>query len=102
MVAQFSTTKGPPARFERRCSMRAATSLPLPGGPDSRTRLPVGATRSTAWRSWVIAVDTPISSISVPDLSRSSSFSRFSRADSRARSRISSRRSALNGFSMKS
>ena len=28
------------------------------------TRLPVGATRSIAWRSWLIAGDLPISSIS--------------------------------------
>ena len=33
IVAQLTTTKGPPARLERRCSSRAATSLPQPGGP---------------------------------------------------------------------
>ena len=34
-------------------------------GPDSSTRLPVGATRSIACRNWVTTGDTPISSVSV-------------------------------------
>ena len=51
MVAQFSTTKGPLARFDWLCSSRAMTSLPAPAGPVISTRLPVGATFCSAWRS---------------------------------------------------
>ena len=72
------------------------------GGPEIITRLFVGATFSTCWRSWLITVDRPISSASPPVRARSSRFSRFSFAASIARSMMRSRRSALNGFSMKS
>src|SRR5688500_17960980 len=102
MVAQLSSTNGRSARLDLRCNRRAATSLPLPGGPENSTRLPVGATRSIAWRSWVIAAERPSRSAGPPTRARSSSFSRRSRAFSSARSRVTSRRSALNGFSMKS
>ena len=40
-------------------------------------RLPVGAARSTCWRSWLMACDTPTRSSSPPTRSFSSSFSRF-------------------------
>ncbi len=102
MVAQLRTTKGRSARFDLRCSRRAATSLPLPGGPENSTRLPVGATRSIAWRNWAMAAERPIKSAGPPTRARNSSFSRRRRAFSSARSIVTSRRSALNGFSMKS
>ena len=102
MVAQFSPTNGPPARRERAWIRRATTSLPAPAGPEISTRLPVGATLSIDWRTWLTAEDRPINSASPPARSFSSWFSRFSRAASMARSTISRRRSALNGFSMKS
>ncbi len=82
--------------------MRAATSLPDPAGPLINTRDPVGATRSTAARNCVIAPLCPVSSDSAPARSRNSAFSRDSRAASSARRTISSSRSDLNGFSMKS
>ena len=49
IVAQLIATNGPSARRERACSSRPTTSLPEPGAPVTRTRLPVGATRSICW-----------------------------------------------------
>ena len=51
MAAQLTSTIGPWARFDRRCSIRAATSLPDPAGPVINTRDPVGAIRSMVCRS---------------------------------------------------
>ena len=65
-------------------------------------RLLVGATRSIVWRSWFIAADVPIRSKLSPLRFLRSETSRFSFEASRARSAIRMRRSALNGFSMKS
>ena len=102
MVAQLSTTNGPSARRERACTMRATTSFPDPASPVMRTRLLVGATRSMAWRTWLMAGERPISSLSGPARSLNSSISRLRFAASMARATTSTRRSALNGFSMKS
>ena len=101
-VAQFSTTKGPSLRRDRAWIMRAATSLPAPAGPVISTRDPVGATFSIAPRNWPSGEDPPTSSVSGPARSFSSLTSRFSRAASSARATISSSRSDLKGFSMKS
>ena len=73
----------------RAASARAAaaptTSLPEPGAPVISTRLPVGATRSICWRSWLTAGEAPTRSSSPPARSRSSAFSRRSCAASIAR-----------------
>ena len=49
--AQFRTTNGPAERRERAWIERARTSLPEPAGPEIKTRLLVGATRSIDWRN---------------------------------------------------
>jgi len=82
--------------------MRATTSLPEPAGPVISTRLLAGATRSMIWRTWWMAAERPTSWVSVPARRRSSSFSRLRRMASIARLTASTRRSAANGFSMKS
>ena len=51
MAAALITTKGPSARFEAACSVRATSSLPEPAGPTIRMRLLALATRSMVWRS---------------------------------------------------
>ena len=99
----MTTTNGPAARRDLAWIIRAATSLPEPGGPLIRMREPVGATRSIAWRTRIMAGAVPISS--------ASSKARFLQLRQLAlepaglerprRSQISSR-SDLNGFSMKS
>ena len=95
-------TNGPVVRRERAWISRATTSLPAPAGPVMSTRLPVGATRSIAWRKALIAGALPTISVGSPARSFSSSFSRLSRAASIARWTTSSSRSALKGFSIKS
>jgi hypothetical protein len=45
MAEQFTGTSGP-GRPDRRCSSRAASSLPLPEGPDTRTQRRDRATRA--------------------------------------------------------
>ena len=52
MVAALMATKGPFERVESPWSVRAASSLPLPGAPAIITRALVGATRSMVWRNW--------------------------------------------------
>ena len=64
-----------------------------PAAPVIRTRLPVGATRSICWRSWLAAGEAPTRSSSPPARSRSSAFSRRSWAASIARATTSSSRS---------
>jgi hypothetical protein len=88
-------TKGPSARRERACSIRAATSLPTPAGPLISTRELVGAILSMAARSCVMAGEEPISSVSLPARSLRSLISRLSFAASSARATISSSRSLL-------
>ena len=61
-----------------------------------------GATRSMTCRSWFTEVDLPTILLTEPDRTLRSLTSRFSREFSSARSAMSTRRSALNGFSMKS
>ena len=100
MAAALSTTKGPSARCDFMWMTRAASSLPVPDEPRIRTRLLVGATRSIALRSWLMAADLPIISAENVERSRSSRTSRFSFEASSARKATSTRRSALNGFSM--
>jgi hypothetical protein len=102
MVAALMTTKGPAARADASWMVRAASSLPLPGEPLMRMRELAGATRSMTWRNWLIAGDLPMIRLTAPARARSSVTSRFSREASSARSAISTSRSALNGFSMKS
>ena len=65
-------------------------------------RLLVGATFSMVWRSWFIAGDLPITADGSGEIAFNSFTSRLSREFSSARSATSTRRSALNGFSMKS
>jgi len=48
IVAAFSAMKGPLERDEELCNVRAASSLPDPGGPAIRTRALVIATFSIA------------------------------------------------------
>ena len=61
-----------------------------------------GATRSMTCRSWFTEVDFPTILFGAAPRLRRSESSRFSREFSSARSAMSTRRSALNGFSMKS
>jgi hypothetical protein len=65
-------------------------------------RLLVGATFSMVWRNWFMAGDLPASAAGTGEIALSSFTSRLSLEFSRARSATSTRRSALNGFSMKS
>ena len=65
-------------------------------------RLLVGAIFSTDWRSWLIDGERPTMPIGTGVSALSSLTSRLSRDVSSARSATSTRRSALNGFSMKS
>ena len=102
MVAALSVTNGPPARADIAWMARATSSLPEPVGPMIIMRLLVGATRWMFWRSWLIAEDMPIRSKLSPLLIFRSETSRLSLEVSSARSAIRIRRSALNGFSMKS
>ena len=100
MLAALTTTSGWPARRERAWTMRATTSLPEPGGPLMRIRLPVGATFSIAWRSAFMTPDSPTSRLGWPTRRRNSSFSRRNRAVSMARSTTTNSWPVLNGFSM--
>ncbi len=101
-VAQLSATNGPSERRDRAWIIRAATSLPEPAAPEISTRDPVGATRSIWPRTATIGGLSPCRLVSGPARSRSSAFSRASRAASSARRTTSSSRSDWNGFSMKS
>ena len=82
--------------------VRAVSSLPEPDGPTIRMRLLVGATLSMVWRRWLIAPEPPTRVAEYGASCLSSLTSRLSREVSSARSATSTRRSALNGFSMKS
>ena len=102
IVAELTVMKGLLLRDDRAWMARAASSLPDPDGPRIMMRLLVGATRSMVWRSWLMADDMPIRSNVSPLRSLRSETSFFSFDVSSARSAIRIRRSALNGFSMKS
>ena len=101
-MAQFSATKGPSARRDLAWISRATVSLPAPGAPVIITREPVGATRSIAARSPAMPWPAPIKARSPPARNFNSAFSAASLAASSARRTTSSKRSELNGFSMKS
>src|SRR5580700_2108582 len=62
IVAQLTGINGPFDRRDRKCRRRPTTSLPDPGGPVIRTRLPVGATRSICCRSWFAAGKVEVAS----------------------------------------
>ena len=102
MAAALMTTNGPPARADRPCRWRAASSLPAPDGPTIMIRLLVGAIFSIVWRSWLIDGERPTMLIGTGVSALSSLTSRLRREVSSARSATSTSRSALNGFSMKS
>ena len=102
IVAALSDRNGPVLRAEAAWMARATISLPEPDGPMIMMRLLVGDTRSMVWRSWFMAADMPIRSKLSPERCLRSETSRFSFEVSSARSAIRIRRSALNGFSMKS
>ena len=102
IAAALITTNGPEARPDRPWMVRAVSSLPAPEGPTMRTRLLVGAMCSTVWRSWLIEDEWPTMLVGSGAIAFSSRTSRLSREVSSARSATSTRRSALNGFSMKS
>ena len=95
-------TNSPRARGLPSWISRAVSSLPAPGGPAIRMRLLVGATREIMLRSCPAAAERPTSPSGAMAWVRRRLFSRFSEADSSARSISSSRRSALKGFSRKS
>ena len=59
-------TKGPSFGRDLACTRRATISLPEPAGPVIYTRLPVGATFSIDWRSWLMDGELPLSSGSAP------------------------------------
>ena len=59
MAAALMTMNGPLTRAEWPWMARAASSLPAPAGPTISTRLLVGETFSTVWRSWFIDDDLP-------------------------------------------
>ena len=96
------TTKRELARLEAAWTMRAVNSFPVPGAPAISTRELAGPTLSITWRSWLALVERPTTRSAVSERVFSSTFSRFSRDVSSARSATSTSRSALNGFSMKS
>ena len=98
----FTAMKGALARGDRAWIRRATTSLPLPAGPEIRTRLFVGPTRSISWRNCEMAPDLPISSGSPGPRALSSAFSRRNWLASMARSIVRISLSLLKGFSMKS
>ena len=100
--AELTVTKALVPRGLQLWSRRAATSLPAPAGPLISRRLPVLDTRFSVARTWLIALELPVNSSAVTKPSRSRAFSRRSRSVSVARATSSSRRSASNGFSMKS
>ena len=81
---------------------RPTTSLPAPGAPVISTRLPVGATRSICWRSWLAAERSAdqIEFAAGAQLQFLVLAPQQRRLD-RPRT-INSSRSDLNGFSMKS
>ena len=102
MLAAFKVTNGPDLRDDRAWIALATSSLPDPEGPMTMMRLLVGATRSIVWRSWFIATEEPIRSKVSPVRFLRSTTSRRSFDVSSARSQTRIKRSALNGFSMKS
>jgi hypothetical protein len=102
MVAALMTTNGPAARADEAWIVRAASSLPEPNGPTIRMRLLVGAALSIVWRSWFMTAERPTIAVDTGDSCLSSLTSRLSREVSSERSATRTRRSALNGFSMKS
>ena len=81
---------------------RATNSLPEPAGPGIRTRLLAWATLLMVERSACAAAERPIRPLGTMVWARSRRFSRLSVAASMARSTTTTRRSDLNGFSMKS
>ena len=102
IAAALMTTKGPSARGDWACNVRAASSLPEPGGPTIRMRLLAFAARSMVWRNWFIDGERPVIVLAVGASCFSSRTSRLSRDVSSARVATRIRRSDLNGFSMKS
>jgi hypothetical protein len=102
IAAALMTTNGAAARADSTWRVRAVSSLPAPEGPTIRMRLLVGATLSMVWRRWPIAPEPPTSVAEYGASCLRSLTSRLRREVSSARSATSTRRSALNGFSMKS
>ncbi len=102
IAAQFTSTKGSPARFESSWSLRATSSLPVPFSPMIRTRAFVGATRFTVSRMESISGCSPIISVFSPTRLSSWTFRRASSACARPLRIVSSSRSMSIGFSRKS
>ncbi|MGY4469818.1 hypothetical protein ACVWWK_005527 [Bradyrhizobium sp. LB9.1b] len=102
IAAALMTTKGPSARPEAVCSVRAVSSLPAPAGPTIRMRLLALAARSMVWRSWFMLGERPTSELALGASCFSSLTSRLSREFSSALVATRISRSVLNGFSMKS
>ncbi len=102
MPAALTGTNSPFARWLEAWISRAEVSLPAPAGPVISMRLLAGATLAMVWRRCWAAAEPPGKPSGVALSVRSRRFSRFSDADSSARSTTSSSRSDLNGFSRKS
>ena len=80
----------------------AASSLPEPAAPEMRMRELAGPSFSMIRLRLTSADDDPTIRLTEPPRARSSLTSRLRRDVSNARSAMRIRRSALNGFSMKS
>ena len=103
-AAQLIATKGP-VRPLAPCRCRATTSFPVPVWPLISTSAGVGPTERIIFRTRSIAVDWPINAGMSGWEAHAAFRRRFSitrRRFSCARLTVSSRRSAANGFSMKS
>src|SRR6266581_1219005 len=79
IAAALMTTKGPSARPDALCSVRAANSLPAPEGPTIRIRLLALAARSMVWRSWFMQAERPVRTLAAGASCLSSLTSRFRR-----------------------
>ena len=82
MAAQFTSMSGASARSDRRCSIRATTSLPLPFSPVISTRDVDGAALRICSSSFFMASLSPIisSSSAAERLRRSRTCSRSLRS----------------------
>src|SRR5260370_238546 len=101
MAAEFTSTKGAPARRDCACSARATNSLPVPDSPEIKTRPSVGATTSICLRSARMATDSPTMTYSCFSSAASSSLTRSSCLWRKAFRTVKTVFSIDRGFSMK-
>lgn len=102
---QFSAMNGLSWRGDSVCRLRATSSLPVPVSPLMSTGASVAATLSISARTEAIAWERPMMRVPAAGPASSRRRARFSSSSARrstARRTVSVRRSAGNGFSMKS